>query len=89
MIVNQMVIKAAETKAAAELKAKQEAEEKAAVELKTKQEAEERAAAELKAKQEAAIKVTGKKSTITCVKGKLIKKVTAVSPKCPAGYKKK
>ena len=30
-----------------------------------------------------------KKVTITCVKGKLIKKVTAVSPKCPAGYKKK
>ncbi|MFM8842637.1 MAG: hypothetical protein ACKOFJ_00215 [Actinomycetota bacterium] len=30
-----------------------------------------------------------KKTTITCVKGKLIKKVTAVSPKCPVGYKKK
>jgi hypothetical protein len=30
-----------------------------------------------------------KKSTITCVKGKMTKKVTAVSPKCPAGYKKK
>lgn len=29
-----------------------------------------------------------KKSTITCVKGKVTKKVTAVSPKCPAGYKK-
>jgi len=28
-----------------------------------------------------------KKSTITCVKGKVTKKVTAVSPKCPAGYK--
>jgi secreted trypsin-like serine protease len=27
--------------------------------------------------------------TITCVKGKLSKKVTAVNPKCPAGYKKK
>jgi len=27
--------------------------------------------------------------TITCVKGKLSKKVTAVSPKCPTGYKKK
>ncbi|MFM9151961.1 MAG: hypothetical protein ACKOPU_06825 [Candidatus Planktophila sp.] len=26
---------------------------------------------------------------ITCVKGKLTKKVTAVNPKCPAGYKKK
>jgi TfoX/Sxy family transcriptional regulator of competence genes len=30
-----------------------------------------------------------KKTTITCVKGKLTKKVTAVNPKCPAGYKKK
>jgi len=29
------------------------------------------------------------KSTISCIKGKLSKKVTAVSPKCPAGYKKK
>lgn len=27
-----------------------------------------------------------KKSSITCVKGKLIKKVTAVKPKCPKGY---
>lgn len=27
--------------------------------------------------------------SITCVKGKLVKKVTAVSPKCPAGYKQK
>lgn len=30
-----------------------------------------------------------KKSTITCVKGKVVKKFSAVSPKCPAGYKKK
>jgi hypothetical protein len=28
-------------------------------------------------------------STITCVKGKLVKKVTAVKPVCPKGYKKK
>ena len=28
-------------------------------------------------------------STITCVKGKLTKKVTAIKPVCPAGYKKK
>jgi hypothetical protein len=31
----------------------------------------------------------GKKATITCVKGKLAKKITAVNPKCPSGYKKK
>lgn len=30
-----------------------------------------------------------KKTTITCLKGKTVKKVTAVAPKCPAGYKKK
>ena len=30
-----------------------------------------------------------KKVTITCIKGKVTKKVTAVKPKCPAGYKKK
>ncbi|ASY10393.1 hypothetical protein [Candidatus Planktophila lacus] len=33
--------------------------------------------------------VASKKITISCVKGKTTKKVTAVSPKCPAGYKKK
>jgi hypothetical protein len=30
-----------------------------------------------------------KKTSITCIKGKLSKKVTAVKPVCPAGYKKK
>ena len=34
-------------------------------------------------------KPVAKKSTITCRKGKLSKKVTAVVPKCPTGYKKK
>ena len=29
------------------------------------------------------------KSTITCVKAKVTKKVTGVNPKCPSGYKKK
>lgn len=63
---------------------------KAVVELKAKQDAEAKAAAELKAKQEAEAKaVASKKKTITCVKGKLAKKVTAVKPKCPSGYKLK
>jgi hypothetical protein len=80
----------ADAKAAAELKAKQEADAKAAAELKAKQEADAKAAAELKAKQEAKTKAAAvKKMTITCVKGKLIKKVTAVKPKCPIGYKLK
>ncbi|MEN9324367.1 MAG: hypothetical protein RL414_121, partial [Actinomycetota bacterium] len=30
-----------------------------------------------------------KKTTITCTKGKLVKKVSAINPKCPSGYKKK
>ena len=29
------------------------------------------------------------KKTITCIKGKVSKKVTALNPKCPSGYKKK
>ena len=92
---------AAEAKVAAELKAKQDAEAQAAAELKAKQDAElkakqaadAQAAAELKAKQDAeaqaaaAIAAAKKKTSITCVKGKLTKKVTAVKPKCPAGYK--
>ena len=80
----------AEAKAAAELLAKQEAEAKAAAELQAKQDAEAKAAAELKAKQEAEAKAAAlKKKTITCAKGKLTKKVTAVKPKCPSGYKLK
>jgi hypothetical protein len=83
----------AEAKAVAELKAKQEAEAKAVAELKAKQEAEvaaTKAALELKAKQEAEAKASAtKKQSITCIKGKLTKKVSAVKPKCPTGYKKK
>jgi hypothetical protein len=49
-----------------------------------------RLAAELKTKQEAEAKAAAtKKTTITCVKGKLTKKVTSVKPKCPAGFRKK
>ena len=33
--------------------------------------------------------VVAKKTTITCVKGKTTKKVTAVKPTCPTGFKKK
>ncbi len=59
-------------------------------EAKAKQEADAKAAAELKAKQEADAKAAAlKKTTITCLKGKLVKKVIAVKPVCPTGYKKK
>ena len=46
---------------------------------------------EAKAKAEAEVKASNKKVkvTIQCVKGKLIKKVSAVNPKCPKGFKKK
>ena len=103
----------AEVKAAADLKAKQEADakvaaEKVAADLKAKQAADAKAAADLKAKQAAAAKAAAakaaaakiladakakaaaaKKTTITCVNGKLTKKVTAIKPVCPKGYKKK
>jgi len=73
-------------------KAKQEAEAKAAADkavaekiiADAKLEAA-RILTEAKAKVSAALK----KTTITCVKGKLVKKVTAIKPVCPTGYKKK
>jgi hypothetical protein len=49
----------------------------------------------VKLTQEAPSKADASKSspsalnTITCVKGKTLKKVTAFNPKCPSGYKKK
>jgi hypothetical protein len=47
-------------------------------------------ASDLKAKQDAEVKAAApKKTTITCVKGKLTKKVTAIKPVCPKGFKKK
>lgn len=36
-----------------------------------------------------AVDPVAKKTVITCVKGKVTKKISAISPKCPAGYKKK
>jgi hypothetical protein len=59
-------------------------ETNSAVELKAKQDAE---AAKILAEANAA--AAAKKTTITCVKGKLTKKVTAIKPVCPKGYKKK
>ena len=37
----------------------------------------------------ASVTVPARKISITCVKGKTSKKITAVNPKCPSGYKKK
>ena len=47
------------------------------------------AAAQAAAAAAAAEAAKNKKTTIICVKGKLTKKVTAVKPVCPKGYKKK
>ena len=74
--------KADEEKAAAEEKKLQE--EQNAAESRAK------AAAALRAKQEADAKAAAvKKTTISCIKGKLTKKVIGVKPKCPPGYKLK
>jgi hypothetical protein len=79
-----------EANAAAELRAKQAADAKVAAELKAKQEADAKAAAELKAKQEADAKAAlSKKTTITCIKGTSVKKVSGGNPSCPTGYRKK
>ena len=62
----------------------QDARAGAAAELKAKQDA------ELKAKQDAATKpAVIKKTIITCIKGKLIKKIIGLKPKCPKSYKVK
>ena len=68
--------KAIADKAAADAKA---IADKAAADVKA---IADKAAADVKA-------IADKKTTITCIKGKLIKKVTSVKPKCPSGYKKK
>ncbi|CAB4870994.1 unannotated protein [freshwater metagenome] len=86
--------KIAEAKALAEkivAEAKAQAIREAQKLAEAKQEAEQKIAeAMLKAKQTAKVKaLASKKTTITCIKGKTTKKVTAVKPVCPKGYKKK
>ena len=36
-----------------------------------------------------AVKAPAKRLSITCVKGKVTRKISGVAPKCPAGFKKK
>ena len=97
-VATQIALEKAEAKAAAELKAKQEAKaatEKLIADAKAAADklAAERLIADVKTEAErilaAAKAAVTKKTTITCVKGKLTKKVTAVKPVCPKGYKKK
>ena len=83
------IIQSVADEAAAEAKAKAEAEAEAEAEAKAKAEAEAEAKAKAEAEAKAKVEAAKKKITITCVKGKTVKKVTAVKPKCPNGYKKK
>ncbi len=80
---------AAEKAAAEKLAAEKAAADKKAQEEKVAADklAEEKAAADKSAA--AAKAAAAKKITITCVKGKLTKKFTAIKPVCPLGYKKK
>jgi hypothetical protein len=78
--------KAAADKAAAD---KAAADKAAADKAAADKAAADKAATEAKAKAEAEAKVAKKKTTTTCTKGKQVKRVTAVKPSCPAGYKKK
>ena len=80
--------KAAADKAAADKAAADKAAADKAASLKLIADAKLKAAKIIAAAKAKAALLT-KKVTITCIKGKLVKKVTAVKPKCPAGYKKK
>ena len=62
----------AEAKAAAELRAKQEADAKAAAELRAKQEADAKVAAELRARQEAAAKAAADKAALSKAQSELV-----------------
>jgi len=77
----------AEAKAKIDELAKAEAEAKAKIDALAKAVADEKAKAD--AKVLAAKLAAAKKSTITCVKGKVVKKVTGTKPKCPSGFSKK
>jgi hypothetical protein len=80
-------------KAEAEAKAKIDALAKAEADAKAKIDALAKAAADEKAKADAKVLAAklaaAKKNTITCVKGKVVKKVTGIKPKCPSGFSKK
>ena len=79
-------------KAAAEKKAQEDADAAATAKAQAEQQAAlDKAAAEKKAQEDAIRAALGKKKTITitCIKGKLIKKVSGTNPKCPTGYKRK
>ena len=75
------------TQYSAEIKAA--ADKAAADKLVADKAAADKAAADAKAATDAKAASTKKLITITCVKGKVSKKITALKPVCPSGYKKK
>ena len=83
----ELAITEAKAKADAEAKAKADAEAKAKADAEAKAKAD--AEAKAKADAEAKAKLVVKKSTITCIKGKISKKIIGINPQCPSGYKKK
>lgn len=79
----------AKATADAQAKADAAASAKAAAAEKAAEEAQAALEAKLRAELAAEKKSPTKKTTITCIKGNVIKKVTGVKPICPKGYKKK
>lgn len=84
------LIKAKDDWITAKEKVVQDAQAKADAEARAKAQAELDAQARAKAEAEAKARAAlAKKKTITCVKGKVVKKVTALKPICPKGFTKK
>ena len=78
----------AAAKAAAEKQASDAAAKVAADKIAAEKASAAKLIAELQA-QVAKLAAAQKQTTITCVKGKITKKVTGLKPVCPSGYKKK
>ncbi|MFM2103822.1 MAG: hypothetical protein RL740_909, partial [Actinomycetota bacterium] len=79
----------AEAKVRADAEAKAKAIADAEAKAKADADAKAKADAEAKAKASAVTKNSPKPKTIICIKGKTTKKVTALNPKCPAGFKQR
>lgn len=83
----EVVVETDATKAIAAKKTLQNAKVKAEADARAKAEADAKSQSNTTA--QPALAPVKSKKTITCVKGKITKKVKAVNPKCPKGYKKK
>lgn len=80
----------AANRASAQAKAKAEADAKAKLNAQAKADADAKAQSKSNPPaNDASKKLVSKKTTITCIKGKSVKKITSINPGCPKGYKKK